>query len=674
MSAFRSSRPASTPMPWLSVAMLVAALFFSIHARLETEAVRAQTHEALNGAEAYFLAHPYLEPGPLLRARFEPSAIGHARTEYEERRVRNRWMETPPSLLQHQQAELESRIDAALVDVPEIPARQVAVVAGEGFSASWLTHALLHVSHWQLFGNGLLLLLLGVYLERSLGRPAFAGLATLVTLAGAGAWQWTAPADATYGLVGAAPLLAGLLAAFAVRFAEHWDEGFYLTALIPGSLWLALPPWAQIGGSFAPVALVAGSVPPAAASVYAALLGAAVVGAAASGVATLFGVDGGLEGEGSSSVTRSPQYRRAMRARAAGRPREAMELLMIFLAADPDAYEAAVALHDVAKEAGRDVDASDAMLRVVRIELKRELVDSAIDHWLELTGDGIPEKADPLLLIHMALLLREEGRRDEAVHALKCALERSEDRENHVFAAQIARAARGLDPGVLETAAWRALGFIELGLGERQALESLIAESLEANRGRASAAYATQPVIPPKAPAVGAPPEREPARVPEREPSRVSALDVDLRSARTLDAVVAVPLELADEGIEIQTLDGKKKLVRYERVEAAAVSAVHGLATKPVLVLDLVLNWKAPASETLRVIRLRGDRYDPRRFFPGHASAVDALRSIVKIVLERSGAAPLPDAESAEGRPFASFDAVDTYHRQVLLAEEPKSD
>jgi hypothetical protein len=354
-----------------------------------------------------------------------------------------------------------------------------------------------------------------------------------------------------------------------------------------------------------------------------------------------------------------------MRAHAGGRPREAIELLNAYLAAEPEAYEAALALYEVATEARRDGDASLALLRVIRIELKRELSAAAIDHWLDLIEDGIPEKADPSLLIHMALLLREEGRRDEAVQALRCALERSEDRASHVVAARIARAARGLDPGVVETAGWRALGFIELGLAERQAIESLIGEALETQRGRPFGAPRAKAAAPkPAAPApVGVLPEATPSPtfVPE-------ALELD-DDARALDAVLAVPLELADDGIEIQTLQGQQKLVRYERIEAVAVAAVHGMAAKPVILVDLVLNWMSPANETLRVIRLRGDRFDPRRLLPGHASSVDALRSLVKLLIERSDATALPDGEAAEGRPYVSYEELETYHRTVLLVD-----
>jgi hypothetical protein len=269
-------------------------------------------------------------------------------------------------------------------------------------------------------------------------------------------------------------------------------------------------------------------------------------------------------------------------------------------------------------------------------------------------------------------LLREQDQRAEAVSALRCALERSEERENHVIAARIARAARGLDPGVTETAAWRALGSVELSLSERQALENLIAEVLASAGGRSASAYRVRG---------GPAPSRSPQPVRAAEPpapatpsaaatGRPAAIEIETHD-RVLDAVLAVPLELCDDGVEIQTAQGQKKLVRYARIEAVAVAAVHGIAAKPVILVDLVLNWMTPANEMLRVIRIRGDQFDPRRLFSGHASAVDALRSFVKTILDRSNATPLPDADTALGRPFASFDELAVYQRAILMVEGP---
>ena len=101
------------------------------------------------------------------------------------------------------------------------------------------------------------------------------------------------------------------------------------------------------------------------------------------------------------------------------------------------------------------------------------------------------------------------------------------------------------------------------------------------------------------------------------------------------------------------------------------MAAVHGIGPKPVILVDLVLNWMTPKSETLRVIRLRGDQFDPRRVLAGQGSAADSLRVLVKTVLERSNAIPLPDREGALGRPFASFEELAIYQRAVLLVEGP---
>src|SRR5262249_47909316 len=146
--------------------------------------------------------------------------------------------------------------------------------------------------------------------------------------------------------------------------------------------------------------------------------------------------------------------------------------------------------------------------------------------------------------------------------------------------------------------------------------------------------------------------------------------EIELRD-RVLDAVHAVPLDLKGDGIEIQTSQGLRKLVRYERIEALSVAAVHGIGAKPGILVDLVLNWMTPKTETLRVIRMRGDQFAPRRLLAARVSATDALRAFVKTVLERSNALALPDAEAALGRPFVSFDELAIYQRAVLLVEGP---
>jgi hypothetical protein len=88
-----------------------------------------------------------------------------------------------------------------------------------------------------------------------------------------------------------------------------------------------------------------------------------------------------------------------------------------------------------------------------------------------------------------------------------------------------------------------------------------------------------------------------------------------------------------------------------------------------VIVVDLVLNWVSLTAETLSVIRLRGDRFDPRTLVPGVPDPADALRAVIERLLDRSGALPLPDLQSARGLPFAAFPSLAAYHRHVLLVD-----
>ena len=672
-----AGRSTSTPVPWLSGLLVLAFVAFTIHAQLRYEQVTREGLGALDTAREYFLAHPYLEPGTTLMTRLDEATMRRARAEWAQREAAS-GIPTPEGVIRRQQAELDEMIEQAIASAGELPARRVAFVPRTSPGYTWLAYPLLHVGNAVLIGNGLLLLFFGLYLERTFGALAYAALVVWLTLAGAAGWLVTAPSGAVHGLVGTTPLVAGLAAAFAACFVARRGEGFYFSGLAIAAFWILLPPYATAAWSFAGLELVATHPAPAPTAIYVPCLASVGAAAIACAMAWLLGVGGEAHTEGSAVHAQDPRLRRAMRARAAKRPREALELLAQHLAAEPDHHEAAVAAWEVARELGRDAEITASLLRVIRIELRRGLSAAAIDHWLDLAHGGIPERTEPTLLVQMALLLREHDHQPEAVRALRCALERSNDRANHVLAARIARAARGLDPGTTETAAWRALGSAELSLGERQALEELIGEVLATPAARAAslARAAAAPAASTPARAAHATTHRAaPAASAAADPapaarSRPAEIEIET-SNRVLDAVLAVPLELAGEGVEIQTSQGQKKLVRYERIEAVAVAAVHGIAAKPVILVDLVLNWMTPKHETLRVIRMRGDQFDPRRLLADQTSPAEALRAFVKTVLDRSRATALPDLEAALGRPFASFQELAIYQRAVLFVEGP---
>jgi hypothetical protein len=134
--------------------------------------------------------------------------------------------------------------------------------------------------------------------------------------------------------------------------------------------------------------------------------------------------------------------------------------------------------------------------------------------------------------------------------------------------------------------------------------------------------------------------------------------------------VRAQPSEFAEDGLVIEIEGGEKRKIGFERIGAISVVAVDGLESNFVIVVDLVLNWMSEPPDPIRVIRMRGDRFDPRRFSPGHDSPLDAMRVFTVRLLERSSATALPDTRSVQGAPFASFTDLASYHRTVLSVEE----
>ena len=234
-----ASEPTSTPIPWLSVLLVVAMIAFGVHARLRLAEVSSEGLGALDAARDYLVAHPYLAPGSALATRVDEGTLQRARAEHAQREAAS-GIPTPPGVIRRQQGELDAMVERAIASVDGLPARWVAFVPGQSPAYTWIAYQLLHPGNTVLIGNAMLLLFFGLYLERAFGAAAYAGLVVWLTLAGAAGWTLAAPPGATHGLVGGTPLVTGLAAAFAARFAPRRAEGFYFTGLAVALLWIVL--------------------------------------------------------------------------------------------------------------------------------------------------------------------------------------------------------------------------------------------------------------------------------------------------------------------------------------------------------------------------------------------------------------------------------------------------
>jgi hypothetical protein len=128
----------------------------------------------------------------------------------------------------------------------------------------------------------------------------------------------------------------------------------------------------------------------------------------------------------------------------------------------------------------------------------------------------------------------------------------------------------------------------------------------------------------------------------------------------------AAPKGLDDKGVVVALAGGGSGRIAFEKIQAVSVAAVGGLGPKPIVLVDLLLNWNALEEPALRVVRMRSDRFDPRALAPGAPSPLEALRAFLRDLLARSGAAALPDPDGARAAPLRSFADLETYQREAL--------
>jgi membrane associated rhomboid family serine protease len=664
---------------WVSYGLAlacVAGFFFAKSATLEADAATAGQ---LASAEEYFREHPYLEPPPLLEQHIPRAQIERLKQSFREARQRRSAPPIPARIQLREQSKLEQIVTRVAAQVDGLPTRRWGVRPSEQQGATFFTHIFFHAGWLHLAGNLLLLVLLGYFLEGVWGSAVFGCAATAIAVGAAGVFVLQNP-DFDEPLIGISGLVAGLLGAFLVRFGGTREPVPYGVAIILGGPVLLLPVWLGLEWSIARGV----GVPPAEVGAWNpsvwALAGGFVTGALVSFAIRVLGVEGSIEraevdGEIRRGAT-NPQLERALQERSAGRLDEAFNLLSGILRREPGQLDASLAFWDVANDLGRPGAAANAILRVVRDEIRRGDRASAVKHWLELAECGFDGDAEPALLIRVAMMLRDAGERQVAVRALRNALLRAEGASATAVASRVAREASELDPRTAEAAAWRALGSNELDIQERQRMENLLAE-IQPRLGPADDVLSRGATFERQAAFSAADLTAPEPEVTEPDPSAPDACPgpIELEDGiRQLEAIVAVPTDFDSEGLLIEIEGGAQKRVRFDRIEAVSVAAVDGLGKKTVIVLDLVLNWMSLTAEPLKVIRLRGDRFDPRRLATDCEEPLDALRAIVQRILEASGAIPLPDLQSVCGMPFAAFPNLGAYQRDVLMVDEERLD
>lgn len=653
-------------LPWVTFALMAACLVVFLFTDTEALESAASPASRMQQAADYWRSHAYLEADPRIREQVAYDVMPNQRSQY---------LATLPDLcealrphdpegLAAQQAQLDRLSDLALglaepEGVEQNAFQRWGFVPDAPRAIALLTHLFLHAGWFHLAGNLFMLLLAGPPIEDRWGRAAFAGFYALAGACAALVHMLAVP-ESSAPLVGASGAIAGVLGAFLVRlwktrirFAYFFFFGLRLfTGTFEAAAWLMLPLWF---GNELLQGVLWKSI-----GLHSGVAYWAHVGGFLFGVAVALAVRASKFEERfvapaiDAQVTHfsaNPVLEQAMEARERGQVDEALALLEAEWRRQPD-EDVGLALWDAALACARPVAGAPGLRGAVRSAAKRGDLQVALRHWSELSDQVPGVLVEPATLLRFVPLLLAENQRDRAVLALRQAVDPNNTALSPGQAMRVLEAAREIDPPSALRAARCALAAGEMHEAKRAKLEALVAE-LEA-QGAGEVA-----------------PEPEPA--PAEEPPLAWSDDGAIPLARFARAKLteARPVGL-EPGVIRLALEGERQAgLRLERIQAVAVAAVEGQGPKPILVIDLIANWNEPEADELRGVRLRSDRFDPRRLLGVEGDPRQALISFVGRLLEASHGVPLPGAEAALGRPFARYASLRDYERQVLeLAAE----
>jgi membrane associated rhomboid family serine protease len=704
-------------LPWITLAIMAICVLALLATDPSGEAADVQGPTAVEEAADYWRERPYLQAPPEVLTEVGYDVAPNQRKQYIGLLRTSAEPPDDPAEIEAEQAELDAILlgegsSEAAAEPVESPYRTFGLRPDEPTARGFLTHMFMHAGWLHLLGNLFMLYLAGPALEDRWGRPLYGAFYLLAGLA-SGAF-FLAMDSRNLPLVGASGAIAGVLGAFLVRYAKTQIRFLYvffvgirfLRGTFTAPAWAALPLW--FGNE-----LLAASLGVEDGVAYWAHVGGFVFGVGAGlGIRQLRledrferAIDSKLTVRGNAAVAE------ALELREAGDLEGAYAKLEAEVQRDPKDSDAALAFWDAAASLGRTKAALPALGRTIR-ELAASDPPTAARCWLEVCEHAPGARLDPQTLLKVHATLAAQHMDEEAKRALRHAADPRNPALTPALALRVLEAARERDPQAAASAARVALDSphmpdekkaklraqlavfessapppeesapepavrrsepIDIGLPEPDAQTPRaqapeedarfeIGRVLDASQLGGDLESETEAEI------VAEPePEREPEAdaEPELADDELGAL-IGMSRFQDVKLMEAVPAGLDAQGVVLALGGGKNGRVAFEKIQGVAVAAVGGLAPRPIVLIDLLMNWNALEEATLRVVRLRSDRFDPKTLSPGAAGPLEALRAFLAELLERSGAAALPDPDGARGAPVRRYADLESYQREVL--------
>ena len=630
-------------LPWVTFTVMILCLVvFLVTLPGESNHQRVGI-ENLEAAVEYFVEHPYLVLQPRFRELLALQ-VGEDLLTSELKLMRRTGPQPPADDLarQEEQGHLDSLIGGFFEALDSSPSRLLGLVPARLHLYALVTYQFMHAGWLHLIFNMVFLFVVGPFIEDVWGRPLFAGFFLTAGIVSAMMFAVRYP-ELEAPLIGASGAVAGVMGAFLVRFVRA-KMRFILWVGVPvgpfqAPAWVIFPFWfliqlfsAQIMDLALPEAGGGGV------AFWAHVWGFAFGAVVAAAMGQFHIEDRYLHRSIESKITlvENTAIEEAAQLAEKGEDAAAIAALERELAARPDNIDAAMSLWNVCFERGQVDTAMPHMARALGRAVRTNDHSFVIATWEEVLYSGSELAVDLALGVRIANILINDSRHDAARDTVELIFHSVDGSTPVAILVRLARLGAALDaPGTAKIAA-AALAHPELPPDAREELQA------------AAAAEST----------VGTLAQGDPE-------SRVSEPDGgDGPTEHTVQVMSAIPRRLVGDSLELE-VKGKSRSLALSTIQALAVCGISRAGQKPVVLVDLLLDSPWENRPALRVVRMTSDTFDPCRLIGGEES-LEAFQNLLERLLEISDAVPLPDPDSARGKPFQSFPSINAYQREVL--------
>jgi membrane associated rhomboid family serine protease len=244
-------------IPWATISIIALCILIHLVTFKKVDRAVEKANQTFQQLFVYYLTHPYLEMDPVIGKLLtgneskdeEGNEISEMFSQLGKAFGKTRENEPDEYVKEEEQQKLDEMVQTLKAVLDEIPYKKWGFVPTKKSFATLLSYMFVHGGWWHLFGNLLLLYVMGPVIEDAYGKIVFTAFYLFAGAVSALLYAAHYP-DFSGPLIGASGAISGVMGAFLIRYWKSRIKflfvfyfGFVFLKRFTAPAWLILPLW-----------------------------------------------------------------------------------------------------------------------------------------------------------------------------------------------------------------------------------------------------------------------------------------------------------------------------------------------------------------------------------------------------------------------------------------------